>query len=100
MTGPNRTPSQWQRPDGWKYGIDPRVPRWDATGEAVELPEPDVDPVLALLAGVRTDVARVQWQLDRYDPEVDPPRSGGVIAWLAVALIVAAIVIGWLVTRP
>ena len=71
MSGPNRTPSQWQRPDGWKYGIDPRVPRWDATGEAVELP--DVE---------------------------DPPRSGGVIAWLAVALIVAAIVIGFLVTRP
>lgn len=59
MTGPNRIP------------LDPRVPRWDATGEAVELPE----------------------------PEPESEDSGAVIAWMAVALIVTAIVIGWLVTR-
>lgn len=41
MTGPNRTPSQWRKDEGWKYGIDPRVPHWGPTGEAVELPEPE-----------------------------------------------------------
>ena len=33
------------------------------------------------------------------DPDADPPRSGMVIVWLAVAMVATIAVVAWVVTR-
>ncbi len=86
MTGPNRTPGSWLRDSDWKYGtpdpraLDERVP--DTSG----WPVPPLDPDALF---VPEDIVIGE----------DPPRSGGVIVWIGVALLTAGLVLGYLVTR-